>query len=172
MKKYDSDSPSQQHPMTLSFAFSSPAHIAATFLGSGVCRPASGTWGTLAGLLVYMLMDNILSVWAWAVILLLTFIIGSWASGVTGKDIGVHDHSSIVIDEVLAIWMILMTVPHTFFWQVGAFLTFRFFDIVKIPPARWFDTSPSWQNGMGVMLDDVVAGIQSIILLQIIHLAV
>ena len=169
-EKYASGSPSKRHPMSLSFAFSSIDHIAATFFGSGVIRPASGTWGTLAGLLFYIVLEPFVPLWAWVVIIVATLFYGAWACEVTGRDIGVHDHSSIVIDEVFAIWMVLVTLPPDTFWQIGAFLAFRFFDIVKLPPAKWFDISPRWQNGMGVMLDDFVAGVQAIILLQFIRI--
>ena len=169
LEKYSSRSPSAQTPMTLRFAFSSPAHIVASFLGSGVIRPASGTWGTLAGLLVYMALQQWIGFWMWIVLIIATFVVGAWACEVTGHDIGVHDHSSIVIDEVFAIWMVLVSVPATIAWQVGAFCAFRFFDIVKVQPAKYFDTNKHWQNGWGVMLDDAVAAVYAMLLLFAIH---
>lgn len=163
--KYASTSPSRQHPMRLSFAFSSGWHIIASFFGSGVVRPASGTWGTLAGWLVFLALHDVLTTLDWIALILATFVVGAKACDVTGRDIQVHDHSSIVIDEVVAIWMVQLLVPYTVAWQVAAFVAFRFFDIVKIQPAKYFDTAPCWQNGMGVMLDDVAAAVQSIIVL-------
>ena len=152
--------------MTLRFAFSSPAHVIATFFGSGVIRPASGTWGTLAGWLFYMALHPWLgSAVFWGVLTLLALVVGAWACQTTGDDIGVHDHNSIVIDEVFAIWMVLLTVPDSLPWQIAAFCAFRFCDIVKLQPAKYFDTTPRWRNGWGVMLDDAVAGLQGIALL-------
>lgn len=169
-EKYTSVSPSKRHPMSLSFAFSSGWHIIASFFGTGVLRPASGTWGTLAAWLVFYTLKDVLSVSAWMAIILVTFLVGARACDITGRDIHVHDHSSIVIDEVFAIWMVQLTVPYTLDWQISAFLAFRFFDIVKIQPAKYFDTAPRWQNGMGVMLDDLAAAVQSGILLGLLQM--
>jgi phosphatidylglycerophosphatase A len=169
MGKYTNGNLSQKHPMTFGFAFSSPAHVIASFLGSGVLRPASGTWGTLAGFLFYILLEPFISTWAWIPIIIVTLFIGAWACQVTGNEIGVHDHCSIVIDEVFAIWMVLVAIPSEFLWQILGFLAFRFFDIIKLQPAKWFDSDPVWHNGMGVMLDDLAAGVQAIILLYIIR---
>ncbi len=169
-KKYASNNPSNCHPMNVAFAFSSIPHAIATFFGSGLLRPASGTWGTLAAWICFYFLRNYFSVPLWIFIIVATFFIGAWASEITGKDIGVHDHSSIVIDEVFAIWLVQLTLPHTLTYQVAAFLAFRFFDIVKIQPASYFDTSPLWKNGFGVMLDDLVAAIQAILLIHLIKL--
>ena len=157
LDKYSSSSPSKLHPMSLAFAFSSGWHMLATFFGAGVLRPASGTWGTLAGWLLFYALKDVVSLAAWCCIILVTFFAGAKACEITGQDIQVHDHSSIVIDEVFAIWIVQLTVPHALAWQMAAFATFRFFDIVKFQPARYFDTAPQWQNGMGVMLDDLAA---------------
>ncbi len=157
---------SKAHPMTLRFAFASPAHVIASFFGSGVITPAPGTWGTLAGLLTYLALRPWLgSALVWGAITTITFFIGAWACQKTGNDIGVHDHGSIVIDEVFAIWALLLVVPNTLPWCIAAFCAFRFFDIVKIWPARYFDSSPRWHNGLGVMLDDAAAAIQAGIVL-------
>lgn len=159
---------SKTKPMSLRFAFSTPAHIIATFFGSGVIRPASGTWGTLAGWLFYMaLHPQLSSAVFWSALTLLALVVGAWACQTTGDDIGVHDHNSIVIDEVFAIWMVLLTVPDVLGWQIAAFCAFRFFDIVKIQPAKYFDSNPRWRNGWGVMLDDAVAGVQAIVALAL-----
>ena len=166
-EKYSKTSPSALNPMSWSFAFATPAHIIATFFGSGVLRPASGTFGTLAGLIFYMLLAPFVPFVVWIVLICVAFFVGAWASEVTGRDIGVHDHSSIVIDEVFAIWAVLLTVPATLLWQLAAFLAFRFFDIVKLPPTAWFDRE--MRNGYGVMLDDACAGIQAILLLTIVQ---
>ncbi len=168
-EKYSRNSPSRTADMTFSFAFSSVAHILATFFGSGVIRPASGTWGSLAALLAYMALEAVIPAWGWAMLIVLAFFSGAWACEVTGRDIGVHDHSSIVIDEVFAVWIVLLTVPSTWEWQFVGFLTFRFFDIIKIQPAKWFDTAPRWHNGWGVMLDDAAAAAQSAVTLLLVR---
>lgn len=162
---------SKAKPMTLRFAFSSPAHVLASFFGAGVITPAPGTWGTLAGLLAYLALHPWCGSAALAALTALVFFAGAWACQKTAGDIGVHDHGSIVIDEVFAIWLVLLAVPHAWPWHIAAFCTFRFFDIVKIWPSKYFDSNPRWQNGWGVMLDDAAAAVHSIIVLQAARLA-
>ena len=164
-EKYSRKSPSALNPITLSFAFSTPAHIIATFFGTGVLRPASGTFGTLAAWLVYLALSPYLGPAFWVMAIVVTFFAGAWACEITCHDIGVHDHSSTVIDEVFAIWIVLLTVPATISWQIAAFVAFRFFDIVKIPPTSWLDIEV--ENGFGVMVDDLSAAIQAVIVLWI-----
>ena len=165
LEKYSPQNPSRKVRMTLSFAFSAVPHVIATYFGAGVLRPASGTWGSLAALLTYMALEAWIPALGWCALIVLAFFAGAWACEMTGRDIGVHDHGSIVIDEVFAVWMVLLTVPSAWQWQVAAFLAFRFFDVVKIQPAKWFDTAECWHNGWGVMLDDAAAAVQSMLLL-------
>ena len=171
-EKYSSYSPTRKKPMTLSFAYSSVSHMVATFFGAGVIRPASGTWGSLAALVVYMALENFIPCWVWICIIVACFLVGAKVSEITGNDIGVHDHSSIVIDEVFAVWTVLLTVPSSWGWQFAAFAAFRLFDIIKLPPAKWFDTDKRWQNGWGVMLDDAVAAIQAIVALYLLQIII
>jgi len=171
-EKYSSHSPTHKTPMTLKFAFSSFSHILATFFGAGVIRPASGTWGSLAALVVYMALESFIPWWGWICIIITSFLAGAKVSKTTGNDIGVHDHSSIVIDEVFAVWAILLTVPSSWEWQIAAFAVFRFFDIVKLPPVNFFDTHERWKNGWGVMLDDAVAAVQSIFTISIVKIII
>ena len=162
---------SKAKPMTLRFAFSSPAHVLASFFGSGVITPAPGTWGTLAGWLVYVALHPWCGSVALGALTALALFAGAWACQKTADDIGVHDHGSIVIDEVFAIWLVLLTLPPSLPWQIAAFCAFRFFDIVKIWPSKYFDSHPRWHNGWGVMLDDAAAAVQSIIVLHAARLA-
>ena len=163
LEKYSSNNPVNKVRMTASFAFSKPSHIIASFFASGVIRPAPGTWGTLAGWLVYWALMPWVSPMVWLVIATVTFVVGAWACEETSKDLGVQDHGSIVIDEVFAIWVVMALVPQTLAWLVAAFVAFRFFDIVKLPPASYFDRK--MKNGVGVMLDDAVAALYALLLL-------
>ena len=113
LEKFSSESPSKRNPISFSFAFSSWWHIIATFFGSGVLRPASGTWGTFAAWLVFYVLKDAVSVTAWIAIIIVIFFVGAKACEITGRDIHVHDHSSIVIDEVFAIWIVQLTLPYT-----------------------------------------------------------
>ena len=81
--------------------------------------------------------------------------VGAWASGVTGRALGVPDHGCIVIDEVVAFLLVLFFAGVTPLRIAFAFVLFRFFDIVKPPPIRQVDAA--LKNGVGVMLDDILA---------------
>lgn len=163
LEKYSADNPVNKVRMTWHFAFSRVSHIIASFFGSGVIRPAPGTWGTLDGWLVYVALTPWVTPAMWLVIVAATFIVGSWACEETSKDLGVLDHGSIVIDEVFAIWWVLALIPATLPWQIAGFVAFRFFDIVKLPPASFFDRK--MKNGVGIMLDDAVAAVYALLLL-------
>lgn len=154
-EKYKSDNPVNKVRMSVAFAFGSVAHIWATFFGAGLIRPAPGTWGTLAGWVVFLFLEPYVSAAAWLLIIAATFVLGAWACGKTSEDLGVPDHGSIVIDEVFAIWLLLALTPATLGWQIAAFSAFRFFDIVKCPPADYFDKK--MKNGFGIMFDDAIA---------------
>lgn len=148
-----------------------PAHIIAQGAGSGLVHPASGTWGTLVGWIVFVFLNAQLlgqTTWAWWVFLALTFPIGVWACSRTGKDLGVHDDSSIVFDEIWAIWLVMAMISPAHFSlleQVFAFALFRLFDIWKPYPIRLVDQQ--WRSGLGVMLDDVLAAVYTLIVFAV-----
>lgn len=143
-------------PPPFSFLWRHPAHLIACGFGSGLAPFASGTFGTLFAWLSYPLVRGLLpDDIAFAVFLLLAFALGVTACHITGRNLGIVDHGAIVWDEIVPFWAVLLLTPDTLAWQLAAFLWFRFHDIVKPPPARWFDTRV--KNGLGVMMDDVVA---------------
>lgn len=130
--------------------------------GSGLSPYAPGTAGSLAALpLAYLLKQ--LPLWAFASVLLFAIIIGIWACDVTGKRLGVHDHGAIVWDEFCGLWLGVMLVPNQWPWLILGFFVFRFFDIVKVWPANVLDRKLG--GGMGVMLDDVAAGLWCLVVL-------
>ena len=83
------------------------------------------------------------------------FVAGVWASDKVARDLGVNDHKSVVVDEVVGIWLLFAFLPQGTLWWIAGFAAFRFFDIVKLPPVDIIDEK--LQNGVGVMADDVVA---------------
>lgn len=138
------------------FLFQSPHHFFACGLGSGLSPWASGTAGTLFAWLAYPLLrlalpDDL----HFALFLAIAFAYGVLACDRTGRALGVADHGAIVWDEIVPFWCVLFLTPVTLPWQFAAFLLFRCFDIVKPPPANWFDKHV--KNGFGVMMDDAVA---------------
>lgn len=169
LEKYSSKNPANRVRLTARFAFSTPAHIVATFFGAGVLRPAPGTWGTLAGALVYALLAGAVPPPAWAAAAAVLFILGVWASGRTAEDLGVADHGGIVVDEVAAIWLVCAFVPQEPLWWAAAFAAFRVFDILKIWPGSWLDRHV--KGGFGVMVDDLAAAFYACVFLYMIQLA-
>ena len=140
----------------------SPARAIAFGFGSGLIRPAPGTWGTLAGWAAFILLLEPLSLPLRLLAVVVAFALGIWACDQTGRDLGVADHGGMVWDEVAAIWLVLSLVPAGWMAQGAAFLLFRLFDIVKPPPIRQFDAR--LKNGFGVMLDDLLAALYVLLL--------
>ena len=155
-----SESPLSKEP-TFSWMIRHPARILALGFGSGLLAPAPGTWGTVFAWVSWVLFLQNQSVLVQGIVVVLTFALGVWACHLTGKHLGVADHSAMVIDEVVAFWLILLLVPSTLLAQWGAFLLFRLFDILKPQPIRFFDTR--WKHGFGVMFDDVFAGFYALL---------
>jgi phosphatidylglycerophosphatase A len=93
------------------------------------------------------------------------FGIGVWACGRTGRDLGVPDHGAMTWDEVVAFLAVLVLTPEGLWWQVSAFIVFRFFDMAKPPPIRHLERAV--KGGLGVMVDDVVAAFYTLLVLAI-----
>lgn len=137
-----------------------PAHLIAQGLGSGLSPILPGTSGTLFGWLTFNLMSqrwpDFFTDANWAIVIATGFLVGVWACAKTGRDLGVADHGSMVIDEIIAFWIVLfLLAPADFNTQCWAFLCFRFFDMVKPQPIGYFDRR--FKGGFGVMWDDIVA---------------
>lgn len=134
--------------------------------GSGLSRVAPGTVGTLAAWAIWAVLAPSLP-YAWQTVVVLGgFAVGVWACGRAADDLRVADHPSIVWDEIIAFWFVLMNVPADYGSQFSAFLLFRFFDIVKPPPIRQIDQGV--RGGLGVMLDDVAAALYTILIFAIL----
>ncbi|MFZ6693890.1 phosphatidylglycerophosphatase A [Undibacterium sp. SXout20W] len=145
---------------TAKFMLSHPAHILAQGFGSGLSRIMPGTSGTLLGWLMFDLFTQrwpaFFTVSHWFAIILVGFFVGVWACHITGKNMGSPDHGSMVWDEIIAFWLVLLLImPADLKTQCWAFVVFRFFDMVKPPPIRYFDQR--FKGGFGVMFDDIVA---------------
>lgn len=137
------------------FLFRHPAHLLALGFGAGLAPFAPGTFGTLVAIPIAHGLRHVTGDLGYALAVALLFAAGVWASAVTSRNLGVSDHGSIVVDEVVAFLGVLFFTGLEPAREIAAFLLFRLFDIVKLPPAREIDRR--WHGGMGVMLDDVVA---------------
>ena len=143
-------------------------------LGSGLPRRAPGTWGTVGGLIVAIPLLSLGFV-PFLIITILSCVIGSWICGRTSELMGGHDNPHIVWDEWAGMWLTLLPLSYMGiadgnFWQniaqissivaiIIAFILFRFFDIIKPPPIGWADKKVA--GGLGIMLDDIIAGIMA-----------
>lgn len=145
-------------------------------LGSGLPRRAPGTWGTVGGLIVAIPLLS-LGFLPFLLMTILSCFIGIWICGRTSELMQGHDDPHIVWDEWAGMWITLLPFSYISmtadnFWQyllqpsslaalVLAFVLFRFFDIIKPPPIGWADRKVA--GGLGVMLDDIIAGVMALI---------
>lgn len=136
--------------------------IFASALYSGYSPVAPGTAGSLVGLFIYFI-PRFESNYVLLPACMLVFLIGAFAAGKMEIAYG-HDPSAVTIDEVLGMWVSLLFLPKSFLVAVGAFFVFRLLDVVKPWPARFFDRK---HGGWNIMLDDVVAGIYTNLVLQL-----
>ncbi|MBT1073671.1 phosphatidylglycerophosphatase A family protein [Geobacter grbiciae] len=138
---------------------------AASWFGTGFFPVASGTVGTLGAIPLYLVLVR-LPLGLYLLTLVPFFFLASWVSGAAEREFGEKDSGKIVIDEVIGFLITMAGAPVHWRSIVIGFLLFRFFDIVKVPPARYFDQQV--KNGYGVVLDDVVAGIYACVALHVI----
>jgi phosphatidylglycerophosphatase A len=145
--------------------FSHPIHFLSLGFGSGLAPKAPGTFGTLLGLPLYWLISAY-ALNTQLVLILVLFLLGIYFCQVTGDALGVSDHGGIVWDEIVAMMLVLTFVPMHWFWWLLAFALFRLFDIWKPFPIRQLDAN--LKGGLGVMLDDLLAAIDAILILKIL----
>jgi phosphatidylglycerophosphatase A len=134
-----------------------PIHWIGFGFGSGLLSPAPGTWGTLAGLGLFLLIASFDIPYLIYGFTIFSILVGNAICGITARDLNVHDHPGIVWDEIAGIFVTLALFPvHWHYWLPG-FLLFRLFDIWKPYPIRWLDQHVD--GGFGIMIDDIIAGI-------------
>ena len=140
--------------------------VLATGFGFGYAPVASGTFGTLVGIPVVWLADRYLPPHLLLAAAAFVLAVGIKAADVAEAHYGKSDDGRIVIDEILGYMMTMYLVPVTWQSLVWAFFVFRFFDIVKIWPARNIDRH--MKGGAGVMLDDLAAGVYSCMVMHVL----
>ncbi len=141
-----------------------PLHWLATGFGSGLSPFAPGTVGTLAAIPFYWLMSY-LPLSGYIAVTVVAAVAGIWICQSATKAIGQDDHGSIVWDEFVGFWITMIAAPKGLFWLLAGFLIFRFFDIIKPWPIRWLDRYV--KGGLGIMVDDVLAGLFGLLVMQI-----
>ena len=156
------------------FLFAHVAHWIALGAGSGLSRKAPGTVGTLWAWAAFLLIDSLFTpaAWVWGVIIALTLLVGWWASVATVRRCGVQDPGYIVIDEIVAFWLVLwLIMPLGLLGQALAFGLFRYFDAAKPGPVRWADQAfkgGGWRGAWGIMFDDLVAAFCTLLVMALL----
>lgn len=143
-----------------------PVHFLAFGFGAGLMPRAPGTFGTLIAVpLVALVMQC-----GWYALLafgLVAFIAGIWICGESARRLGVHDHQGIVWDEITGYSVTMLGAPAQWHWLAAGFVLFRLFDILKPWPIR--EADHSLRGGLGIMLDDVIAGVFAAVILFALH---
>lgn len=157
--------PSRPAPIPVS-ALGDPVLLLASGFGSGCAPLAPGTAGSLVGVLFYIGLAGLaLPLYLGAVLALA--LAGVWLCGRAGRTLGVSDHPGIVWDEIVGLLVTMTATPPS--WQGVAlgFVLFRAFDIAKPWPVSALERRVA--GGLGVMLDDVAAGLLALASLQILR---
>lgn len=147
---------------------SNPAHLLAVGFGSGLSPVMPGTVGSLAAVPFWLLFCW-LPYSAYWLLVVIAFIAGCWLCQKTAKETDTEDSGHIVWDEFVGMWICLFFIPQLAWpWVLLAFVAFRVFDILKPWPIRWCDRNI--HGGIGIMLDDVLAGLAAGLCLYVIGL--
>lgn len=155
-------------------------HFIALGFGSGLSPFAPGTMGTLWAWLAFAGIEYAFAPGdaAWGLIIGAGILVGWWASTVTARHMRVLDPGQVVIDEIVAFWLVLWLVTPAGFWaQLGAFALFRVLDMVKPGPIAWADEvfarhgwrHGGWPNGWGIMFDDLMAAFGTVLVFALIR---
>ena len=147
---------------TKRFVFGDFGHLCAFGFGLGLTPKIPGTAGTLLAFPLYWLTSQSFML-VYILISTLMFLIGIWLCQRTGTALNKHDDSGIVWDEITAFYIVLLTTPDDWYWQLIAFVLFRFFDAAKPPPINWLDKNIG--GGLGVMVDDIAASLLTIFII-------
>ena len=139
----------------------------ATCFKVGYLPLAPGTWGSAFAILLWWMLLKDLNAYVFGVIIIIFLLIGIVVSNIIIDQSGNHDPSYIIIDELVGQWLALLFLPEGFFNIAIAFILFRFFDIIKPWPIRLIEKVP---KGLGVMSDDLTAGLITLVLIQVINI--
>jgi len=153
---------SKNPPIAAATVFKDPVHILAFGFGSGLSKYAPGTMGTMVAIPIAVVLLH-LPLELYIALTSFLFVAGIFICGISAKRLGVHDHPGIVWDEIVGYLITLTATPAGWMWMIVGFILFRFFDIVKPWPLSWIDKTVG--GGLGIMLDDAIAGIASCLIM-------
>ena len=139
----------------------------ATCFKVGYLPLAPGTWGSVFAILLWWAFLKNVNIYIFVILIIFSFLIGIIASNIEIDQKGDADPSYIIIDELVGQWLALLFIPQEYFYIAISFISFRFFDIIKPWPISLIEKLP---KGLGVMSDDFIAGLITLVLIQIIHI--
>lgn len=142
-----------------------PWHFIAFGFGVGALPYAPGTFATLLAIPFYLMLQP-LSWIAYSTVVVLLTLGAIYLCDQVSKEIQVHDHPGMCLDEIIGYLITMINAPRGIIWIIVGFLLFRFFDIVKPQPIRWIDEKVT--GGLGIILDDIVAGLCSLFIIQLL----
>jgi phosphatidylglycerophosphatase A len=158
LKKYQKNV--QRPPHTI---WTNPVHFIACGFGIGTFPVCPGTVGTLAAIPLTIMLSHT-PLWFYLLACVALFIIGMICCDITNTDFKTSDHPAAVIDEIAAFPLAMILVPITWYYLLIGFCLFRFFDIIKPSFIGWADKNV--HGGFGVMLDDLLAAVCTLIILH------
>lgn len=147
-------------------ALREPVHLLALGFGSGLAPVAPGTFGSLVGVALALLVLQA-GWWVALAAAAIASIAGVWICGESARRLGVHDHPAIVWDEVAGMMLVMLAAPATWWGTAMAFVLFRVFDVWKPWPIREVDHG--MRGGAGIMLDDILAALWAVAVLVLIQ---
>jgi phosphatidylglycerophosphatase A len=161
--------PNKSPPPLPKNIWQSPLYFIAFGLGAGAMPFAPGTFGTLLAIPFYGLLQS-LPLASYIAFVLLFIVFSAWISEKVSREIHVHDHPGMCIDEFAGYFVTMVHAPLGLSWMLVGFLLFRFFDIYKPGPIRYVDRALT--GGWGMVLDDVLAGLFAFAIMQVLRFVV
>lgn len=144
-----------KNKLTVKQVLTDPVSFLAFGFGSGLVKKMPGTIGTLAAIPLYLVFIQT-ELWLYSLLTILVTVVGIWICDNAANKLGEHDFGGIVWDEIAGFLITMWFVPFSWMAVLIGFALFRFFDILKPWPIKWIDQKVS--GGLGIMLDDVLAG--------------
>ena len=145
-----------------------PFQFVATLGGIGMLPKAPGTFGSIAAWVIFVYLSHFISMINMLILTILFLILSIWICNKASKDLENKDHKSIVIDELVGMWIALLPVLviansqyERTVYALAALILFRFFDILKPFPISYFDKN--YKNGFGIVIDDAISGLLAVI---------
>ena len=141
------------------------ASLIATGAGVGKLPIAPGTWASIVAIPVASLLYILGGTWLLSVTIFLGFVIGIFVSSYQAQKLDDNDPSEVVIDEFIGMWLSILPIASDWRYYIIAILLFRFADIFKPWPCKAVERLP---GGLGIMMDDIIAGLYAGILVSVI----